>query len=70
MTSMASSNQDSFQRLADALAAAGDPNKIDLRTLVDDLERHIEDLKKLLDEPGKNDTSRCKLKDGRLASCF
>jgi len=56
---------DDIQTLCDVLFALQSPGEIDLRTLPDLLnDSRIRELKKLLEVPPKNDTSRCKLKEG------
>jgi len=63
-TSLSPDTDDELQLLADTLEVVPKPNEVEpegLRQLLDD---RIDDLRQLLDTPGKNDASRNKLKEG------
>lgn len=53
---------DDFQSLCDTLESLLQGAEVDTRYLEDELDQRIEDLKKLLDVPPKNDAARNKLK--------
>jgi hypothetical protein len=57
-----------LQQLSEALAVLPRPNEVEPEGLRQVLDDRIEDLKKLLDHPPKNDASRNKLKEGPRCS--
>lgn len=64
---------DDFQSLCDTLENLLQGSEVDARFLEDELDQRIDDLKKLLDVPPKNDAARNTLKScatPELQPCF
>lgn len=65
MAPPANSSPDDFRQLHDQLLAVVDPRGRNLSLLEEELGARTEELKKLLDVPPKNETSRTKIKSGK-----
>lgn len=65
MASTTSVFDNDFQQLCDTLQGILGPNRADIPFLQQELDDRVDDLRKLLDTPPKNDASRNKLKTGK-----